>query len=199
MKTHYLLQSAKLNGSIGISYLNGVLSSFNLELNQALTEPQLEAICCQLLKGNNEQELLKAFAKIGLVPVKQMGANQKIALFCEYYMKYNNGLKYKASRADGSKIREFKVTDILLTAYFRSQNFLFKGKWSVGNLVKYYNELLLEISMAGKSKHPDYWDKAYEIKLKSEELPDYWRHLRGLGLQPKKDRFDITIDWVKFK
>lgn len=123
------------------------------------------------------------------------GTNLKIALFCRQYETHTT-VKYKVSPADSGKIKLIKVTDALLTAYFTSQNFLFKNKYSIANLVKYYNELLAEIATAGKPKHPNHYDKAYQAKLPVTEVAAYWAHLRSLGLQPKKDKVGNTIDWV---
>lgn len=93
-------------------------------------------------------------------------------------------------------MKTLTVDEAMLTAYFTSQNFLFKSKQSIANLAKYYNELRAEIAANGKSKHPDSWSLEHENKLSPQELPDYWKHLRSLGLEPKKDRVGKTVDWV---
>ena len=43
---------------------------------------------------------------------------------------------------------------------------------------------------------PDHWDSNLEKKLQGAELSAYWAHLRSQGLRPKKNRFQVTVDWV---
>jgi hypothetical protein len=199
MRTIYKLTSKRFAGSIEIEFLNGVLNSFKIDFKKPLSRPAFDSFQTHLPYQEDE---VNAYTGIGLTvtkldPADGMTANQKIALFCEFYMRFHNGLKYTATRQDGGKIRERKVNDPILTAYFTSENFLFKNRHSIGNLVKYYNELLAEMAAGNASKHPDNWSKAYEDKLKKEELPEYYKHLRSLGLQVKKDRLGNTIDWLK--
>lgn len=142
---------------------------------------------------NSTQISVLDLAGSGVVPV--LGTNIKIALFCRMYEKYTT-VKYKVSPADSGKIKLLNVDDALLKHYFTSQNFLFKNKYSIANLCKYYNELLAEIATQGKSQYPNHYDKAYEAKLPLSQISGYWLHLRSLGLKPKKDRLGNTVDWV---
>lgn len=212
MQTTYTLKSHRLKGYIEITFLNGVLKQIKFDLNETFTSVQWEAFKHNL--GYNET-MVQHFASIGFevskatTQVKEIslldlagsgdvpiiGTNLKIALFCRLYEKHTT-VKYKVSPADSGKIKLIKIEDALLTAYFTSQNFLFKNKYSIANLTKYYNELLAEIATAGKPKHPNSYSKAYEAKLPVSEISGYWIHLRSLGLQPKKDRVGNTIDWV---
>ena len=200
MKNTYKLTSKKIRGKIEVEFLDSVLNAFKIEFKQPLTQSQFDAFTTHLPYKEDD---INHYEGIGLTVVKldeagSMAANQKIALFCEYYKRHHN-LKYIASRQDGGKIKGIKVNDAILTAYFTSENFLFKGRNSISNLVKYYNELLAEMATANKSKHPDHYSKAYETKLKQDELPDYYKHLRSLGLTVKKDRLGNTIDWIKIE
>lgn len=43
---------------------------------------------------------------------------------------------------------------------------------------------------------PDHWDEQFSKKLSGPELSKYWEHLRGLGLAPKRNRFQVITDWV---
>lgn len=104
--------------------------------------------------------------------------NDKIAMFCNGY-KEITGLSYKVSRADAGKIKELPLELPLLNHYFRSENFLFKGKWSIANLAKYYNELRAD--MAGASKFPNFHDPKLEKKLEGEQLMKYHQHLKSIG------------------
>lgn len=194
----YILESSKLTDStIEVGYLNGCLKLFKMELNQVLTAVQLNAISERLKLANNEHEFIAAFTEIGLTPVLSLKTNEKIALFCKLYEVYV-GVKYKVSPADSGKIKHIKLDQELLLHYFTSDNFLFKDKYSISNLVKYYNELLAEISKGKKGKYINYWDEGFEAKLTPNELKEYWAHLRSLGLEARKEqRTGKTIDWVK--
>ncbi|MGB4776135.1 MAG: hypothetical protein WBP45_13230 [Daejeonella sp.] len=192
MKTVYILTGKNTKGHLEIEYFNGVLNAFKLVLKEPLTLQQFEAIITSLPYS---EENITTMTDIGLT-INRERTNQKIDLFCQFYMRYKDGLKYKVSPADSGKMKLIKVDEKLLEHYFSSQSFLFKAKHSISNLVKYYNELLAEIASANKSKHPNGWDKAYEAKLNTTEMMDYWRHLNSLGLKSKKDRLGNVIDWV---
>lgn len=200
MKNTYKLTSKKIRGKIEIEFLNAVLNGFKIDFKEALSRPQFEAFTSLLPYEEHE---VNAYEAIGLTVSKLttadgMTAPQKIALFCQYYKEYKAGNPtYKASGIDGNKLKAYKITGELLKAYFTSDNFLFKNKHSVSNLVTHYNALLAEMASAGTSKYPDHWSKIVEGKLKPEELPGYYAHLRSLGLQVKKDRLGNTLDWVK--
>lgn len=192
----YILESDKLKGStIEVGYLNGCLKLFKMDLNQVLTPAQLGAISDRLRLANNEHELMAAFNEIGLKPTLSLKTNEKVALFCRLYEMYAE-VKYKVSPADSGKIKHIKIDQELLLHYFTSDNFLFKGKYSIGNLVKYYNELLAEMAKGNKGKYPNYWKEDFENKLTNTERNEYWAHLRSLGLEAKKDKMGKTIEWI---
>jgi len=125
--------------------------------------------------------------------------NQKIAMFCRKYEQYTK-VKYKPSAADSGKIKLFSVTEDILDHYFTSDNFLFKHKYSIANLAKYYNELILDMQVvkigAHMKLHPNSWNAQYAKNLSGAELSSYYQHLLSLGLESKKDRFGNVIDFV---
>lgn len=188
----YLLTSKKIQGSIELSYLNGVLTLVKFDLKQALLTAQWLHFREHL---SLYEENINNLTKLGFVIAQAMPANEQIALFCRLY-ENRTGVKYKVSPADAGKMKGLKLSNELLECYFASENFLFKNKYSIANLAKYYNELRVELANRGKSHHPNYWDASYEAKLKTEELPGYWAHLRSLGLEAKKDRTGKTIGWI---
>lgn len=197
----FKFRSDKLGGSLLITYFKQALMSIELDIKKPLTPKQwfyMSSLITPHLDDLKEENFLKAGLSLDTLrsEASQLPANQRIALFCAFYEKYKS-IKYKVSPADSGKIKLIQITEDLLTAYFSSQNFLFKGKHSISNLTKYYNELRAEMAEAGKSKHPSFWEKAYELKLKPDEQVDYWRHLREIGLQPKKDRLGNITDWIK--
>lgn len=196
MKQVYKLTSSKLEGSIYATFDNGFLKGIEIDFKNPLNEDQFRALMLSI--SYLEEHIVTSSYAIGLTCEKEVifAANKKIAFFCEAYEKYNK-VKYKATRQDGGKIKEIKITPEILESYFQSENFLFKGKHSISNLVRYYNELMIEISKKGKSSMPDSWSKTYADKLSPSQLNAYWKHLRELGLKPKRDALGNTIDWVK--
>lgn len=44
---------------------------------------------------------------------------------------------------------------------------------------------------------PNNYSPKFEATLSDVDKPKYWKHLRGLGFQPKKDNQQRVIDWVK--
>ncbi len=114
---------------------------------------------------------------------KELAANEKLALFCEAY-KRHRGHKYKANGKHGNMLRPYPLTTQILEHYFTSENWYFKGKHSVPNLVRYWNELQDEMRNGSAQGFPNEWSQAYERSLKPEQLPQYWAHLRALDLEP---------------
>jgi hypothetical protein len=53
------------------------------------------------------------------------------------------------------------------------------------------------IFRSANSDHPDYYSKKYEDNLQQKDRQMYWKHLRDLGFEPKKDNQQTVIDWVK--
>jgi len=199
MIVRYILNSRKIVEPITLEYNNGILSGILLPFKYPLKLEQYDIMIAFVPffeKNISEVERLGS----GLYVTKEIGANIKVAMFCTHYMKAYPELKYTATALDGKRIRPFKIWDELLIHYFNSDNFLFKGKHTIANLTKYYNELVVEFNKNGSGKHPDQWIEAYENKLKSQiELSEYWAHLRSLGFEPKKNQVGKTIDWIKKK
>lgn len=195
MISKYFLNSPKLLKPITLEYTDGIISAVLMPFKPPLNIKQYEHLIPFV---PYYEENIKSVAQAGLYVTKEVGANVKVAMFCTHYMNAHDGQKYIATKTDGNKIRPFRISDELLECYFKSDNFLFKGKHSISNLTKYYNELVLEMKNGAKGKHPDQWSEVYEAKLKTQqERSEYWAHLRSLGLTPKKDRTGKTTDWVK--
>jgi hypothetical protein len=193
MITTYTLTGKKIAGHIELQYTDGFLNAIKLAFKEQLNEDKFRLLFDTIAQ---REEGIEHLRRLGFDITQELASNEKLALFCKYYEQHK-GIKYKVSAADTGKIKLIKLTDIMLTAYFESQNFMFKGRHSISNLVKYYNELLAEIAANGKSKHPDTFIKAYQDKLSQKALPEYWNHLRSLGFMPKKDRLGNVTDWVK--
>jgi hypothetical protein len=189
----YILSSKNLQGRIIVTYENGVLYSIILDIKSPLTTVQFTRLFTAT--PYNETEI-NEFQKLGL-QINKDATNEKIASFCSAYKTYLKGIKYKVSAADSGKIKTVDVTDQLLEVYFTSDNFLFKGKYSISNYVKYFNELLQEASgLNKKPKFPAEWSKEFESKLQPAQMSEYWQYLRSLGFEPVK-RNGQTIKWSK--
>lgn len=193
--TSYKLTSSstgnKLDGFIRISFEDGLLKSFELHIKKPLTEWQFSVF---IEKLPYEESRLNAYQSLGLVIEKETASNDKIALFCRMYEKYIE-VKYKVSAADSGKIRLINPTEDVMKHYFESENFLFKNKYSISNLVKYWNELQAEISRGPASRFPNRWDSDFFRKLGPAEISEYWKHLHSLGLKPVKNSMGNTVDW----
>lgn len=183
----YTLISEKIKGVISATYTNGKLTLLELELQHPLTELQADYLFrnmpyteCDITERWKSQTTTKT--------------NEKIALFCAKYSKYMSGTKYKVSGADSGKIVKVEVTDMLLEIYFTSKNFLFQGKHSISNYVRYYNELRAEAN--GAYQYPNYWSREIADKIMGEgggKYAAYLKHLRGLGFTAKM-RGSILIE-----
>lgn len=180
-----------MDGHFLISFEEDRLKAFEIAFKDQLTVAQFSYFVSRLPYN---EEGLKAYQELGLTIERTAAPNEKIAMFCALYEKHV-GIKYKVSPADSGKIKHVQVTEALLHHYFRSDNFLWKGKYSIANLVKYYNELRAEIAQGGKARHPDQWDKAYFAKLQGGQISEYFRHLRELGLKPQKNLRGDIVDW----
>lgn len=182
MKTTYELTSKARAGSAKLTYEEGVLIGLEIAFKPALDATKTD----QLIRAIPTQpDNLAHLRHMGL-EVKQLAApNEKLALFCRVYEKHK-GIKYKVSAADSGKIKQINPTEEQLHAYFRSENFLFKGKQSIANLVKYWNEFRADQAGQGASKFPNDWQPELIKKLSPQETVQYYKHLRDLGLQPIK-------------
>lgn len=197
----YELSSKKLKGEFEVTFRDGILSGIKMAFKDCLNMAQHAALFNHMPLYEND---LSTLANFGFAVNEAMPANKKLALFCEYHMKYKKGQKYKANRIDGKRLKEYKINDEILKAYFTSTNFLIigepgsPGRHSVMNLLQYYNQVLSEMAEVGKSKFPDHWNLEFENKLNPQQLAEYWQHLRGLGLIAKKDeRTGRVTDWIK--
>ncbi|MCG9911864.1 MAG: hypothetical protein MH137_11235 [Flavobacteriales bacterium] len=121
----------------------------------------------------------------------------KIALFCRMYKQYCL-VDYKISRAETGMIKGAEVTEPLLKVYFETTEWWAKTK-SVTNYYKNLNEIRRIAAVGNNPKFPNGWDKSFAAKLTPQQLPEYFRHLREIGLEPKKNPLGHTIDWIPCK
>lgn len=183
MKTTYEITSKAREGSTKVTYEAGNLISLEIAFKPALDAIKTE----HLLKAIPPQDhgLFNHLQLLGLTVTKAAAPNEKLALFCRVYEKHK-GIKYKVSAADSGKIKQINPTEEQLHAYFRSENFLFKGKQSIANLVKYWNEFRADQAGQGKPSFPNEWQPELIKKLSPQETVQYYKHLRSIGLEPIK-------------
>lgn len=191
MKTTYELTSAARDGSLKLTYENGLLIGFEMAFNPPVEREKHIRLFSTMPVLEPDLAMLE---KLGLTVTKSAAPNEKLALFCRVYEKHK-GIKYKVSAADSGKIKQIDPSEELLHFYFRSENFLFKGKQSISNLVKYWNEFRADQAGQGASKFPDEWNPDLIKKLSPQETVNYYKHLRSLGLTAIKSGTGQVIGW----
>lgn len=188
MKTTYELTSKSREGSAKVTFEDGILIGFEMEFKPALNAEKTH----QLLRALPASDInLHHLTLLGL-ELKRIATpkapNEKLALFCRIYEKHK-GIKYKVSAADSGKIKQIDPSEELLHFYFRSENFLFKGKQSIANLVKYWNELRADFAGKGAGNtFPNEWQPDLIKKLSPQETVHYYAHLRSLGMEMIKSQ-----------
>lgn len=166
-----------MKGNFILEYEDGILKSITNTHPESSYYNDWVVLMSHLIYQKNNLFVIKD----KFIIEKQQGTNDRIALFCTYYMRYKNGLKYKVSPADSGKIKLVDATDALLKVYFESTTFIFQNK-SISNYVKYYNELRAEAAGVGaKQIFPNKYDPDYEKTLSGPKLAAYWEHLRTIG------------------
>lgn len=129
--------------------------------------------------------------------------NKKLALWCRMY-ELHKKVKYKVSASDSGKMKALAITEELLNYYLNDdklpQNattWLFRGKQSIANLVKYQNEVRTSMAQGAPSRFPNAYSADYERKLDGPGITEYRKHLASLGLVPKRARDGSILDYVK--
>ena len=140
-----------------------------------------------------------------LIEVKTLDVHSKIVMFSKYYKMYTKtiaidgkGIVYKITLGEKKLIAQVEMTEELLKAYFSSDEWWCKQK-NVKNYVANVNNIRLLVKTPQKEttrRFPKEWNRAYEGKLTSTELPLYWKHLRDLGFVPVKFN-GKTTKWIK--
>jgi len=192
--TTYELVSQRAKGSVKLTYDGNYLKTVEIDFKEPLSVMQFGTLFASIPYVPAGIEDL---ALLGFEVKTALRDNEKIALFCRLYEQYV-GIKYKVSASDSGKIKKLALNEKLLNHYFTSTRFEFKGKQSIANLAKYWNELLRDY--CGDSlvaDYPNHWDAAFAAKLDGAQTSKYWAHLRRLGLKPKKDRHGNVTEWLK--
>lgn len=129
--------------------------------------------------------------------------NKKIALWCRIWAEFKP-VKYTMVGADAGRIKGIRLSEELLRWYLNDKDmpqtpatWHWRGKQSVSNLVRYYNEVRAAMVAPPESKHPDHWSREHMMKLDGPSIAEYHKHLKSLGLVPKKHADGSILDYVK--
>lgn len=151
-------------------------------------------------------EVLKAQGMVvEVVPDKPRSGHDRVALFCKWYKHYK-GLSYKVTPVDGKRLKDWgsDLTDELLRFYLDDEalpdtptTWLFKGKQSILNLLRYWNEVNAALAAPAPSKHPNHWSPEHYRKLDGPGITEYLRHLRAQGLVAKRAPDGSIIDFTR--
>jgi hypothetical protein len=179
-----------MQGWIELFYVYGVLKqvTFLLEANLTAVQfqyimkmlPQNESDVARFIIKNNE-----AF-KLSQLQNSDLTVSDKIALFCNVYKLYKNGISYKVTPKDAGRIKSIQLTNELLEFYFTSDHWQIKDRQSISHLATYYNEVfaLMKEKASPKPKFPNVWSKPFADKCEYEDFVQYIAHLKKLGFTP---------------
>lgn len=154
---------------------------------------ECQSLIQTIYKGKNIDWSTQELSLVLMQKQKDKG-NVKIALWCTTYERYC-GVKYKVSGKESKQIQKYDITEPLLKAYFESTEWWAAQK-SLTGYMTHYNEIRRVTEQGTGRKWPNGWDKTFEQKLSPPELSEYWRHLRSIGLEPKKNAVGNTIGWI---
>lgn len=175
-------------GSASVLYEDDVFKSLITEFKPALTDKELNWTLSHIPSTElalNDWLVVAAKGKVQLEHISLFAPDQVIALFCRLY-EDKTGRKYKATGPDAGKIKELckqaAKWQPLLECYFKSSNFLFKNKYSIANLTKYWNELDVEAFGIRQGKDfPLPYDQDYFASLNMMDQREYHKYLHKAG------------------
>jgi len=196
--SRFKITAVKSPGYMMVVYEDGHFKSILNEFKPPLSELQLNLLLNRipdnpdhLMPMINEKyagrilvEKMHAIGDAHEKPLEDMPPNMKIALFCEFF-EAKTKVKYKVSPADSGKVTHLRANakewENLLQVYFDSNNFLFKNKYSISNIAKYWNELRVEALGEPVSNFPIPYSQAYFKTLDLNGQRAYWTALRAAG------------------
>lgn len=199
-------------GTAVLVYENGCFKSFLADVKPPFTEAQMR----WLMQRVPAQELMLTerlvLSSKGTISIENLsdkaitgdGNNTLIAMFCNFFLE-KTSVGYKVSASDAGKIKNLGLKREewlpLLTTYFDSENFLFKNKWSIANMVKYINELRIEafgVVAPPKKTFPLPYDHLFFVKLDMTGQQEYWAYLRDNGYRWEANE-GRSGKWVKIE
>ena len=171
----YKLSSNRLKGSLYLGYKNGLLTNFESELLEPLTDEQWDYLRQRLPLQEEQVQGLTA-ANLKVIAINAKSIKDKVILFCQYYKAYRN-VSYVAKILEKANLKGIPVTESLLKTFFESplQNFTLKNYIDRINITK---DLLKN---GGSARFPAYYDRDFERTLSPELTQEYHKHLVNLG------------------
>lgn len=195
----YILTSNQIKGRVILTYHDGRFYSIINELIN-IDDARFKLLTGAIPYLESEVGNLKA---IGIIINDDKKANEKLQLWCVYYMRFikdeaGTPLKYKVTKPEAGKIAYVDVDDRLLLTFFTSQNFLWRGKYDIHTYVKYYNIIRQETYApnANSAVKPVLkYSRSKEQMLSGAALSQYWEALREAGYQAIYDITGAVVDW----
>jgi hypothetical protein len=197
----YIITSEKFEGFLIMTYQDGLFKSC---INEIKTPIKREVWDSFRINMPFREELLKGLQHHGLkvcekeydlssMEEQEKPGYERVKLFCQIFEEMK-GRKYKVYAGEGKKIQLVPVTEAIIRYYFRSTNFLWHTKWSISNLVKFWNELQTEMAEGKPAmRFPDYYSPEYVAQLLPAQVPYYHQHLIKKGLIPVRNSFNEIV------
>jgi hypothetical protein len=203
----YKITSASAPGYMMVTYHDSHLKSILNEFKPPLTDVQLNYILNRIpddqaqlstiiegtSKGKLSVESVKSIGEEPAATVEDIPVNEKIAIFCELY-EQAEGIKYKVTAAEIGKIKALAITAedlrFVLESYFPCQEWFAKIK-SVGNFVRYFNELrAIAYARPRRKGFKLPYNHEYYVSLSMMDKRDYHIFLKenGYEYQPSGGR-----------
>lgn len=182
----YQITIRKVSGKIVVTYEKGFLSSIeglgNIAVKKGKQSVGFPALAWRL--ADFQYMIPRLHQDIRVEDVRTPKVNQKIALWCTFFKKYQ-GYPYKIKQKEINLMRGLTVSEELLKAYFEHKSFPVEIK-NVANYSQHFNHVVGLMTGAvkpkeEKSKYPDDWSKQIEARYQGVELQEYWAFLRSKG------------------
>jgi len=165
-----------------ITYSNGILTSIDFSEVKHTEDRLLLPILA------TEEVFIGILEKVtrGVIyeQVEISDKRQKMAMWYDLY-KDKFGMKYKVAKTDPEKTVGIEFTEELVKHYLNSGEWWAKSK-TIGAYCGQINNVLLAVKSPTGVNYPDHFDRKFHDSLPTDELPNYWAHLRSKGLKVKK-------------
>lgn len=188
------------------SYVNGVLSGVEITKHSFELLDQLHNIPMTpfpLLESDLQLMCDKPIINIpdasATKKVERMTVQAKIRLWCAAYKQQRN-TTYNVSSKEKANLAKTAISPALLAAYFNCQEYwATTNHYDLGTYIREINKVR-DLAANGvvkreKSRWPDVYSASLVQKLQSQEVQEYYTHLRAKGLRPVKDQQGRIIKW----
>jgi len=196
----YTYYSERLDTYLTLTFKHGFLYGFHLDYSKRLNDTQKEYLKQHLPWNEQARNQIERLGFREMPSQERLRQpSSKIAAFAAAY-KEHFGINYQPTPKEKGLIRGVEVSRALLKAYMESQEWWCANAKSISNYANNINQVrqlaLTQQPDRKRKRFPDHYDAQFEKKLDEATVQQYWAHLRGLGLRPKKSATGHTIDWV---